>query len=281
MPDQHGAWAMLAAPLLVGTLGGGASWLHLLLATTWLVAYLAFHAAGLWLKSRRRRRYSPAARAYTVAVVALGLPLIALDPRLLWWAPVFAPLLAVGLWCAWTRRERSLLNDGATVLAACLMTVVAWQLGTHPYAAPPAAWAWATVLWVYFFGTALYVKTMIRERGNPVMLRLSIGYHALAATVAAALAVGAGFRGQTADAGSSGPTADAGPIADNAALVAVSEPEILGLGAGTWWALAVFFALLTARAWLVPVRFPRATPKRLGIGEIVATTAVVGLFLLS
>jgi len=28
------------------------------------------------------------------------------------------------------------------------------------------------------------------------------------------------------------------------------------------------------------VRFPRATPKRLGIGEIVATSAVVGLFLL-
>src|SRR5690606_31498127 len=151
---------MLVAPLLVGVIGGGARWLHLLLAAAWIVAYFAFNATGLWLKARRRPRYSPPVGAYGVALAVLGVPLILLDPPLLWWAPVFAPMRAIGLWCSWARRDRTLLDDGATVLAACAMTVVAWQLGSFPYDAPAAAWTWAVVLWVYFFGTAFYVKTM-------------------------------------------------------------------------------------------------------------------------
>lgn len=257
---------MLAAPLLVGIFGGGARWLHVLLAAAWFVAYLAFNATGLWLKARRRPRYWPPVRAYAIALAFVGLPLVALDPRLLWWAPVFAPLLAIGLWCSWTRRDRSLLNDGATVLAACLMTVVAWQLGAHPFDAPPEAWTWAAVLWVYFFGTAFYVKTMIRERGNPVMLRLSIGYHALATLVVLSIAQVRSYGApSTVDGGSS----------------ATVDLPVLGLYPATWWALVVFFALLTFRAWLVPARFARATPRQLGIGEIVATTAVVVLFLVA
>ncbi len=243
VPDQHGAWAMLAAPLVLGTVLGGATWLHLLLAAAWFVAYFAFHATGLWLKSRRKARYRPPVLAYGAITAVVGGTLLVLDPQLLWWAPVFAPLLVISLWCSARRRDRSLLNDGATVLAACAMAVVAWRLGAFPYDAPAAAWAVAAVLWVYFFGTAFYVKTMIRERGNPTMLRLSIGWHAGAALAAGALAVVAGATGAT-------------------------WP---GLPGATWGWLAAFFVVMTARAALVPHRWPRATPKQLGIGEIVAT----------
>ena len=256
---------MLAAPLLVGVVGGGPHWLHLLLAVAWFIAFFAFNATGLWLKARRRPRYWPPVRAYALALAVVGIPLLAVDPQLLWWAPAFAPLLAVGLWCSWTRRDRSLLNDGATVLAACLMAVVAWQLGSFPYDAPAAAWTWAVVLWVYFFGTAFYVKTMIRERGNPAMLRASIGYHAAATFVALMIA-------QVRSYGAPSTTGGPGDVVDL---------PTLGLYPSAWWALVVFFALLTFRAWLVPAKFPRATPKQLGIGEIVATAAVVGIFLVA
>lgn len=257
---------MLVAPLLVGVVGGGARWLHLLLAATWIVAYFAFNATGLWLKARRRRRYWPPVRAYGIALAVLGVPLILLDPQLLWWAPVFAPMLAIGLWCSWTRRDRTLLNDGATVLAACAMTVVAWQLGSFPYDAPAAAWTWAVVLWVYFFGTAFYVKTMIRERGNRVMLGVSIGYHAVATVVLLVITQVRSYAAPGVVDGGSGDTI---------------ELPVLGLYPVTWWALTTVFAILTLRAWLVPARYPRATPKQLGIGEIVATAAVVGVFFLA
>jgi YwiC-like protein len=36
---------------------------------------------------------------------------------------------AVDSWCSWRRADRSLLNDAVTVLAACLMTVVAAGFG--------------------------------------------------------------------------------------------------------------------------------------------------------
>ncbi len=99
IPEQHGAWEMLALPVVVGVWLVGATWVHLALAAFWLVGYLAFDAASRWLRSRRRRREPTPVLVYGTATLPLG-----------------------------------------------LLTLV---------------------LVAYFLGTALYVKTMIRERGRP------------------------------------------------------------------------------------------------------------------
>jgi hypothetical protein len=44
VPNQHGAWAMLVTPLLVGVLAAGPSAVHLPLAPLWFAGYLAFSA---------------------------------------------------------------------------------------------------------------------------------------------------------------------------------------------------------------------------------------------
>jgi hypothetical protein len=44
VPTQHGAWAMLVTPLLVGVLAAGPSAVHLPLAPFWFAGYLAFSA---------------------------------------------------------------------------------------------------------------------------------------------------------------------------------------------------------------------------------------------
>src|SRR5690606_29814185 len=67
VPNQHGAWAMLVLPVAVGALRAGPRWDHLHLLVAWLVAYLAFFAAGTWLRSRRRARYRPALVTYAAA----------------------------------------------------------------------------------------------------------------------------------------------------------------------------------------------------------------------
>ena len=56
VPNQHGAWAMLATPLVVGALASGPEPLHLLLGAFWFAGYLAIFATGLWLRSRRKAR---------------------------------------------------------------------------------------------------------------------------------------------------------------------------------------------------------------------------------
>lgn len=174
---------MLATPLLVGVLASSPRWVHLPLAAFWFAGYFAFFATGLWLKSRRRPRYLPPVRAYAVLAAGLGLLTLALDPGLLRWAPLFVVPLVVGLVASARRDERSLWSGVATSAGSSLMTVVAYDAGGGTDRA--RAWLLAGILAVYFVGTVLYVKTMIRERGEAAYLRLSVGYHALAAVAGA------------------------------------------------------------------------------------------------
>ncbi|GIG21650.1 hypothetical protein Cch01nite_23740 [Cellulomonas chitinilytica] len=182
---------MLVVPVAVGAVLAGPTWRHALLLVTWLVAYLAFHAAGLWLKASRRRRWWPPVRAYVPATALLGVGLVLTSPSLLAWAPVFLALLTVSLVCSARRADRSWLNDVVTVVAASLMTPVAAGLG--PSWTPPTTRAWLAggLLAAYFLGTVPYVKSLIRDRGSRPVLAVSSGYHlALVAGAGAAAVTG-------------------------------------------------------------------------------------------
>ncbi len=163
VPNQHGAWSMLATPLLVGLLASHPRWVHLPLAAFWFAGYLAFFATGLWLKSHRKARYLPPVRAYAVAAALLGALTLALRPDLLRWAPLFVVPLGVGLVASAKRDERSLVSGISTSAGSCLMTLVAFDAGDGTDWT--RAWLLTAVLAAYFVGTVLYVKTMIRERG--------------------------------------------------------------------------------------------------------------------
>lgn len=243
---------MLAVPLLVGVFLGGPAWVHVPLAVLWFVGYFAFFAAGLWLKSRFRPRYLPPVRAYGIATVVPAVAVLLLRPDLLAWVPLFLPLVAVSLWSSYRRRERSLLNDGATVLAACLMLPVAFAAGVGPAPGPwpgvtlsdgvtglagigwPQVWALFVLVLAYFAGTILYVKTLIRERGERSYLVASAVYHVVAGVVAAVALAAAGL---------------------------------------AWWPAVVLFAGLTARAVWVPRT--DAKPLQFGMGEVAASVLLL------
>jgi hypothetical protein len=183
VPNQHGAWGMLASPFLVGVVAASPRWVHLPLVLLWFVGYFAFFAASLWLKSGRRSRYLSPLRAYGIATVPLGVIVLAMRPDLVVWAPLFAPPLVAGLWFAARRQDRSLPSGLATILAACLMTVVAFDAGEGTDWG--RAWALTAVLAAYFVGTLFYVKTMIRERDSRAYYWLSVGFHLVAAVAMA------------------------------------------------------------------------------------------------
>lgn len=247
---------MITVPVVAGLWLAGPRWVHVPLVLLWWAGYFLFYAAALWLRSGRRARYAPPVRAYGAVVAVLGVAVVVVTPHLVRWLPVYLPLVATTAWASTRRRDRSLLNDTVTVLAACLMTAVVYDaplsLGTSwtatglPGASPDSAltgwpWAWlvAALLLAYFWGTVPYVKTLIRERGNPVYRRLSVGYHAVVAAGVVALAVG-------------------------------------GLVAG---AHAAVWVLLAVRAWAMPRwQDRRGRPLRpvvIGVGEVVASVAVL------
>ncbi|SMO69844.1 YwiC-like family protein [Propioniciclava tarda] len=247
IPQQHGAWAMLVVPYLVGLLlrvRDGVSWeLFLLpLAFFWLIGYFTFNAASGWLKAApaRRGEYHRALVVYTLITVAVGLATLALaDKRIVGWAPVFGVLIVPASALAAQRRERATIGGALTTLAASVLTVVV----RFPDPGGLLAWtpqvrftvATAALVFAYFFGTVLYVKTNIRERGSRAFYAASVGWHALVA-------------------------AGAGVLATRGA-------------ASSWW--AALFVLLTARAGAVPRLRRPATPRQIGLAEVVFCAAIL------
>lgn len=184
VPPQHGAWAMLLVPFLVGVLLSGPAVVHVPLLVAWLGGYLFSYYALLALKTRRPARVLPQLRLYGAVTAPALAVVVVLRPELLWFAPAFAALAAVTAWYAWRRDDRSLAAGLASVTQSALMVPVAAAAGgTYPVATWPAT----VVVLLYFAGTVPFVKTMIRERGEPAWLRASVLYHAGAAVAAVVL----------------------------------------------------------------------------------------------
>lgn len=243
MPNQHGAWAMLVVPCLMGLIWAGLEhqfrFSMVLLSVTWLLGYFTFFATTQWLKSRRKPRFRPAMLTYGAITAGCGLVLLLLEPHWWSWALVFGPLTAIGLLLVVKKRERSVASGLVTVLAACLLPMVVGSRGVLHLGGVPELVVVTLVCFGYFFGTVLYVKTIIRERGSAAWVVASVGWHA-------AWTVG---------------------------CLWLPTPA-------RWWVVA-FFAATTVRAflvpWLGPLKGRAVTAKQVGIGEIVASIILVGV----
>jgi hypothetical protein len=199
-----------------------------------MLGYFAFNALTGWIKAApaRRRAYVPPIAVYTaLSAIAGVITIVVAGWPVLGWVPFFAVLLIPTLLLINHHRERATLTGGLTVAAASLMTLVA----RFPFPfditwTPPAqrAIAVAALMFGYFFGTVLYVKTNIRERRNPAFYTASVAWHA-----AWTLLAGLG------------------------AAIGILTPA---------WAL--LFVALTARAAVVPRLRPPWTPKRIGFIEV-------------
>ncbi|MEU9195388.1 YwiC-like family protein [Streptomyces hundungensis] len=194
VPNQHGAWVMLAVPFLAGTLLGRPRWAHVPLLAAWLLGYLAVYHAQQWLRLTRIGRNPRAPRRHVrpavccgVGAAAFGLPLAVGHPWLLWGAACAVPFLAVNFLYAYANRERALANGLAAVVPACAMALVTMRVGVGVGGSWSAGVAAAVACLLYFAGTVPYVKTMIRERGSRAYYRGSVAYHCAALPLAAAL----------------------------------------------------------------------------------------------
>jgi hypothetical protein len=129
VPNQHGAWPMVAIPPLVGLfwclkiwdavspVGPRATDVHgtagmvlafLAVTVAWVVGYLAFFAGGILMRARnatmRRRAVAPTAGLRRRRRPRGRYSRSILQPHLLWWAFVFLPLVG-------DRRLRDVAGD--------------------------------------------------------------------------------------------------------------------------------------------------------------------------
>ncbi len=234
---------MLILPYLFGMVwacgAGQLSVVQVGLGFAWFVGYFAFFAAATWLKSRFKPRYRDAVVTYS-AVAGVLVVLVLLGQVGWWtWGLVFGPLTGIGLWLAWRRRERSLASGLVTVAAASLMPLVIGSQSIFELGGLPTLAGTAAVCFGYFFGTVLYVKTNIRERGRKDYIGYSVAWHVLCA-----IAMGA-----------------------------------MDLGLARWWLVAFFVLCTVRAyvVPMAASRGRAVTAKHLGIGEFVVTAILAAI----
>ena len=185
IPNQHGAWAMLIAPVVVGALAGGVTGWHLLLMLSWLSAFCLNFYVSLSVKSKRPKRYQPQLVTYGLATVGFGIPLAWHQLDVLRMLVAAVPAFIVNIAFVLKRNERAWLNDIVGVALAGVVGFGAYLVGSSPADDAHALRAIIAIC-LYFVGTVIYVKTLIRERGSKTWLRLSYGFHAALVIAAAA-----------------------------------------------------------------------------------------------
>ena len=188
VPDQPGAWALALLPALAGMVIGGFDVGRLWLTGAWLLCYCVQFTAARWLRSRFQRRYLPPVLTYAALLAVAGVPLLAMHPLILVWAPLYAVCAGVSFLGAWLRRERSLWANAAAVIATSMMAYVVYAFDAPDLLERTGmGLALAGIFMLTQFGSVLYVKTMIRERRNNRYLMASWIWHAVLLALACAI----------------------------------------------------------------------------------------------
>lgn len=180
---------MLLLPFLLGISAVGAMPVHIPLFLCWLVMYLFSFPVLQWIKTGKTERYLKPTLLYGLILVPLAAFVAVSEPKLIGYGALLLIVFAVPAHYARAKNERALLNDIVAILLFCSFIYPVVYVG----AGSEADWTQTTWLFVllglYFIGTALYVKTIIREKKNPRYYQASTAYHTLLILFAAWLSV--------------------------------------------------------------------------------------------
>ncbi|TCS84567.1 YwiC-like family protein [Tepidibacillus fermentans] len=175
LPKEHGAWAMWIAPFLIGTLATKMIWYHSILFFAVFFAYISISPFIQGVKRPvERRQMWKISFQYLVIALLLGLPFLFYFPRLLLILVGILPFFLINLYYAKQKKERALFNDLSAIVALTSTVLVTYEVGEGNINRS------ALILWslqiLFFFGSALYVKTLYREKQNLAFRRLAYFY---------------------------------------------------------------------------------------------------------
>lgn len=208
-PPQHGAWAFLGLPVVLGWAIAGFTPVLALLGVGFVVAFPASYFAIAFLRYPRRERYVRALGVWGSAGVAIAVVLLIDRPWLIWVGLAYLVAFAVNLAFAKAGNERSLINDAVFIAECVAITPIVWGVGASSGGwAPPGFGEAPRALWVItvfasfaLVGSTMHVRSLIRQRNDPWLRRTSQIFAgaslaiavALGAQIGAATAVAAGL----------------------------------------------------------------------------------------
>ncbi|EFX91196.1 hypothetical protein HMPREF0027_1743 [Actinobacillus ureae ATCC 25976] len=172
--NQHGALAMAFIPFLYGMFASTPTLNHLFLGLAWLFLYLFSYPFLSLFSKKPTARNKKWALIYVLISLLCAIPVLLAIPQILQFLALILPLAAIQIYYAKQRDERNLLNDIAGYLTFGVIGMASFYLAEQQF-----NWEILIHPTVFFIGATLYVKSMVRERKNPLYMELSIGFHLL------------------------------------------------------------------------------------------------------
>ncbi|MGR6982224.1 YwiC-like family protein [Testudinibacter sp. P27/CKL/0425] len=181
--NQHGAIVMALLPFLYGMLSSNPVWQHLFLLLAWCCLYLFTYPFFNLFKGRNLGLNRQWCWRYGVTALLFVLPALAYNWRVLYFLLAMLPFGLLNIYYVKQKDERALGNDLAAIAIFGLAGMAAY------YFAEQAFDRQIGLVFLYpslfFIGTTLYVKSVLRERKNPRYLQLSIAFHAASLLIVA------------------------------------------------------------------------------------------------
>ncbi|AWX13189.1 hypothetical protein CEP49_00830 [Mergibacter septicus] len=183
--NQHGAVVMALMPFLYGSflassgtyLGDHFVWQQIALFFAWISAYLMSYPLLALFKAKKVEVYRKWVSIYATTAVIFALPALFYNPTILYFVLLFLPLVAINIYYSKIKNERALGNDLTAIFIFSLIGVLAYyfpqqrlDLGSLKVGIEPS---------LFFIGSTLYVKSVLRERKNPRYYQASVFFHLL------------------------------------------------------------------------------------------------------
>ena len=126
-------------------------------------------------KGKNMAEYKKWTIIYGVAAFLFALPAIFYNWQILFFIVAMFPFVLVSIYYTKKKDERNLLNDLAGIAIFALAGMGSYYFSDRTF--DEKIWWVALYPSLFFIGTTLYVKSMMRERKNPIYLKVSIIFH--------------------------------------------------------------------------------------------------------
>ncbi len=189
-PPQHGAWAFLIVPAVIVSFLGAGNGYGLIFFLTWVSGYPVSYFLGRAIIARiRRGTWTAKAKGELqsatpwLVISFFGVSsLLALRPWLIFYGIAVIALWSFSVYLSWAGRERGVTNDFLLVGLASIEPVLMYQVAKNHgslLSIPHPIWITALMSLLFFAGSVLHVKALIREANNRNWHIASIAFHAL------------------------------------------------------------------------------------------------------
>lgn len=176
IPREHGAWAMLIVPFVIGMFASEISVYHFI----FFIGVLAFYfASGPFLayirKPSLKKAVLPALFIYITVGCLFSLPVLYKYPTVILIGLFIVPFFALNIYFAKQKKERLFVNDLLAIIALSFLVLISYYIGNG--LVDERALLLMVINILFFTASVFHVKTLIRERGNRAFLWISHLFH--------------------------------------------------------------------------------------------------------